>query len=142
MSHSSDDEPIARRLLFSEEDAELTNKLSILRFEETSNSSQDDTGNTSSKNSVWNELNETELDEAIENLIESRNCGFVKCNEIMWHCKMCGLKSDQRNVLKMHIEDKHTEGGEHPLKIENSCKVCYKIFSSRNAVKAHITKYH
>ena len=50
-------------------------------------------------------------------------------------CKVCG-KEGSLSLIKQHIETNHLEG------ISIPCAMCEKVFSSRNGLSQHKSKFH
>ena len=54
-----------------------------------------------------------------------------------YECTICGKIMKQRNNLKRHIRDKHSEDDTIFI-----CKYCFKSYKSKNSLDNHVSLYH
>ena len=55
---------------------------------------------------------------------------------VLWRCTVCGHSSKRKTPVALHVEAKHIESsGFH-------CGYCSKFCPSRNALQAHVSRYH
>ena len=58
-----------------------------------------------------------------------------RCGE-EWLCRQCGYNSRVRHRTLLHVEAFHVVSGGH------NCSECQKLCPSRNALNAHMSRYH
>ena len=56
--------------------------------------------------------------------------------ENSWLCKACGYMSRVRTRALLHVEAIHVNTGGH------NCPHCVKLCPSKNALNAHMSRYH
>ena len=88
--------------------------------------------------------NMQELDEQIENMMGRADTMVKTGNRLRngeyvmgkaYSCQVCGKEGTMTDI-KRHIEAKHVEG------IVIPCNLCEKTFSSRQALRNHISAHH
>ena len=61
---------------------------------------------------------------------------FSRKQSTGYTCKSCGEFSNHKLIMKRHIQRNHMTDMQH------SCKICGKLFSSRNRLSSHMTTMH
>jgi len=101
----------------------LQNNLGVEEMEKGINDIKDDTLDT-----ISDKVNSTnKLDVQIEQMIEKKEDG--------WECKECGKTKSRKGHIIQHAET-HIGGMSH------ACHLCAKAFSTRPALRTHISGYH
>ena len=55
----------------------------------------------------------------------------------LFSCTLCGKENDRRYNVKKHVENIHFPGS-----LSHSCKYCDQVFTTRNNLNYHTSKYH
>lgn len=61
---------------------------------------------------------------------------IVVKNENGWTCGLCGYEGRHRNGVILHVDAHHLDTGGY------TCQICEKFCPSKNALNAHVSRYH